>query len=102
MTEQLHRLEGELRQRQDELLQQHWEWQQQQQGQLQVVGEEMRTETDRVLALNLQKVEEVAKEELDMAVEEMLGELMEQAAGAPRGPEVPKNPNLRSRSAKKS
>ena len=62
----------------------------------------MRKETDRVLALNLQKAEEVARQELEIAAKERLGEPMEQAADVPRGPEVPKTPNLRSRSAKKS
>ena len=39
---------------------------------------------------------------MEMAAKERPGELMEQAAEAPRAPEVPKARNLRSRSAKKS
>ena len=59
----------------------------------------MQKETNRVLALNLEKVEKVAREELEQAAEEGLGDLMESAVEAPL---APKTSDTRGRSAKKS
>ena len=91
----MRRLWGELRKQQSDMQQQQREGQERQRKELEKVM--------RIMTLNLENVEEVAREELQELAEEKVGELVQRAAEVPRPSEVeiPKTP-AGNRSAKKS